>query len=163
MRQSVAEIYDAHADQLYRYALILLTDHAAAEDAMQQVFAKLARNSGTVSGIKNESQYLKTAIRNECFRILADKKRRRQYLQSDTGNALLQQVAPEQGSDEQREEIETALKKLPPEQRETVYLKVYEDMTFKEIAKLLKIEPNTAASRYRYGMDKLRQHLTDRF
>ena len=35
-------------------------------------------------------------------------------------------------------------------------------MTFKEIAKLLKIELNTAASRYRYGMDKLRQHLTGR-
>ena len=110
MRQSVAEIYDAHADQLYRYALILLTDHAAAEDALQQVFAKLARNNGTLRGIKNENQYLKTAIRNECFRILADKKRRRQYQQSDTGEVLLQQVAPEQGSDEQRRKSKPPLK-----------------------------------------------------
>ena len=48
---------------------------------------------------------------------------------------------------------------LPPEQREVVHLKLWEGLTFEEIAAALEIPPNTAASRYRYGLDKLRELL----
>jgi RNA polymerase sigma-70 factor (ECF subfamily) len=51
------------------------------------------------------------------------------------------------------------LRTLPPEQREVLHLKVYEQMTFAQIATALNIPPNTAASRYRYAMDKLRKAL----
>jgi RNA polymerase sigma-70 factor, ECF subfamily len=45
------------------------------------------------------------------------------------------------------------------EQREVVHLKLLEGLTFDEIARLLAIPPNTAASRYRYAIDKLRAGL----
>ncbi|MBV9468194.1 MAG: hypothetical protein JOZ57_02980, partial [Abitibacteriaceae bacterium] len=48
------------------------------------------------------------------------------------------------------------LQQLPIEQREVIALKVAENLTFAEIAALLKISPNTAASRYRYGIERLR-------
>jgi RNA polymerase sigma-70 factor (ECF subfamily) len=40
-----------------------------------------------------------------------------------------------------------------------VHLKLWEELTFEEIAAALEIPPNTAASRYRYGLDKLRERL----
>jgi len=40
-----------------------------------------------------------------------------------------------------------------------VHLKLWEGLTFAEIAATLDIPPNTAASRYRYGLDKLRERL----
>ena len=40
-----------------------------------------------------------------------------------------------------------------------VHLKLWEGLTFEAIAELLEIPLNTAASRYRYGVDKLRQRL----
>jgi RNA polymerase sigma-70 factor (ECF subfamily) len=40
-----------------------------------------------------------------------------------------------------------------------VHLKLWEGLTFEAIARLLDIPPNTAASRYRYGIDKLRTRL----
>jgi len=40
-----------------------------------------------------------------------------------------------------------------------VHLKLWEYLTFEHIAELLDIPPNTAASRYRYGLDKLRERL----
>lgn len=46
---------------------------------------------------------------------------------------------------------------LPAEQKEAVYLKVFDGLTFKEIAAVCGISSNTAASRYRYGIEKLRQ------
>jgi len=55
--------------------------------------------------------------------------------------------------------VETGLSLLPLEQRGVVYLKIWERLTFKEIASVLHIPTNTAASRYRYALDKLRSVL----
>jgi RNA polymerase sigma-70 factor, ECF subfamily len=52
-----------------------------------------------------------------------------------------------------------ALAELPPDQRAVVHLKLWEGLTFEQIAEVLDIPPNTAASRYRYGLDKLRGRL----
>jgi RNA polymerase sigma-70 factor (ECF subfamily) len=56
--------------------------------------------------------------------------------------------------------LETALASLPVEQREVVVLKVYEGLSFKEIAELTDISINTIASRYRYAIEKLRGVLS---
>jgi len=46
---------------------------------------------------------------------------------------------------------------LPAPQREVITLKVWGGLTFAEIAATLDIPPNTAASRYRYGLEELRR------
>jgi RNA polymerase sigma-70 factor (ECF subfamily) len=58
-----------------------------------------------------------------------------------------------------RAELSAALQELPEDQRAIVHLKLWGGMTFEEIADALAISPNTAASRYRYGIDKLRNRL----
>ena len=58
------------------------------------------------------------------------------------------------------EALELAVRELPPEQQEVVTLKIWGDLTFQEIAEALDISINTAASRYRYAMDKLKEKLT---
>ena len=48
---------------------------------------------------------------------------------------------------------------LPAEQREVIVLKIWHEYTFEEIGELLEISPNTAAGRYRYGLQKLKTSL----
>jgi RNA polymerase sigma-70 factor (ECF subfamily) len=48
---------------------------------------------------------------------------------------------------------------LPPEQREVIVLKIWNQCTFEEIGALLDISPNTAAGRYRYGLQKIKSQL----
>ena len=55
--------------------------------------------------------------------------------------------------------LSAALGELPADQRAVVHLKLWEGLTFEQIAELLGIPLNTAASRYRYGLDKLRERL----
>ena len=55
--------------------------------------------------------------------------------------------------------LAAALETLPPEQRAVIHLKLWEDATFEAIAETLGIPANTAASRYRYAIDKLREQL----
>jgi len=48
---------------------------------------------------------------------------------------------------------------LPAAQREVIVLKIWHDYTFEQIGELLEISPNTAAGRYRYGLQKLKACL----
>ena len=52
-----------------------------------------------------------------------------------------------------------ALAALPMEQREVIVLKIWHRCTFDEIGGLLDISPNTAAGRYRYGLQKIKLQL----
>ena len=60
---------------------------------------------------------------------------------------------------ERSNEIEIALKKISPKYREIITLKIWGELTFLEISKALDIPANTAASRYRYGLEALRKIL----
>ena len=55
--------------------------------------------------------------------------------------------------------LESALRELPDEQREIIVLRIWGQMTFEEAAAALEVSPNTAASRYRYGLAKLKDRL----
>jgi RNA polymerase sigma-70 factor (ECF subfamily) len=55
--------------------------------------------------------------------------------------------------------LEAALRALPVEQREVVYLRVHEGLTFQEIADRCAVSINTVASRYRYATAALRRAL----
>jgi hypothetical protein len=62
--------------------------------------------------------------------------------------------------DDRRAAIELALRRLPPEQRDVLVLKIWGELTFEQVAAQLEIPPNTAASRYRYALTTLRRELT---
>jgi len=64
---------------------------------------------------------------------------------------------------ERNQLIQQAMGKLPDIYREVVTLKVWGELTFAEIAVTLEIPANTAASRYRYGLEELRKLTTEAF
>lgn len=71
---------------------------------------------------------------------------------------LLERATPD-ATEEERMILDAALRVLPTEQREVIYLKVYEGLTFQEIADRCAVSINTVASRYRYAMAALRRAL----
>jgi DNA-directed RNA polymerase specialized sigma24 family protein len=68
----IGRLYDQYAAGLYRYALIVLADPAAAADAVQQVFVGLLRGSAVV---ESDERYLRRAVRNECFSTFRRRRR----------------------------------------------------------------------------------------
>ena len=158
----LAALYDRFAPSLFRYAAMILADRSAAADAVQQVFLKLARAGARgpdVNAAESGGRYLRRAVRNECYSFL--RSRRREAVVAVDAK-LLELV---EGVDERPAErlaLEQALRELPPEQREVIHLKVWEGMTFQEIADMAGESINTTASRYRYAIDKLRAILTEK-
>jgi RNA polymerase sigma-70 factor (ECF subfamily) len=148
-RAEVGRLYDQYGAALYRYALMILADTAAAEDAIQQVFTALLSHHRR---LEREERYLRRAVRNECYSQLRGRRR-------NAGDApLLEFTAPDVPPSD-RMAIERGLRDLPPEQREILHLHVFEGRTFQEIADLTGDSINTCASRYRYALAKLKQLL----
>jgi RNA polymerase sigma-70 factor, ECF subfamily len=148
----VGPLYDRYGASLYRYAVMVLADPAAAADVVQTVFVSLLRRG---SSPEFNERYLRRAVRNECFSAL--RQRRRDVLAS----ALpILETGGERDTTDERLALEQALRELPPEQREVIHLKMFEGLTFQEIADVTNESINTIASRYRYGLEKLRAHLT---
>ncbi len=148
-------VYDAYAGPLYRYLVTFFGGAEEAEDALQEVFLGLVRRP-IREPIRDLRHYLFRAAHNQALMVL----RRRKH-QGATEDSLSwidpQACAP--GDCELAMDIDRALRQLPSEQREVVALKVGEDLTFREIAEALGVPQNTAASRYRLALARLRALL----
>jgi len=147
-------LYDEHASAVYRLLLAMLGSADDAQDALSEVFLKAARQD--LRRIREPRAYLLASARHQAISML--RRRRRETpvafddLLFDTGG-----LDPDRAILATR--IAAALRELPPEQREVIVLKVYEELTFADIAAITRTPPNTVASRYRYAVEKLRRAL----
>ena len=117
---------------------------------------RLAGKRKSISDITNLRAYIFRMGRNEALRLIEREKRVR-----EKHSTIRQLPIIEPGPDalEKREDVERlerAMRKLPAKQREVVFLKCVEGFTFAEVAEMSGIPQDTAACRYRYGIEKLR-------
>jgi RNA polymerase sigma factor (sigma-70 family) len=144
------DLYRRFGASLYRYAAALLADRTAADDVIQQVFLAIVRRPDLY--MRSEIHYLRRAVRNECY---SETRRRARLPES----SFLEPVDDRGGDRDERLALEQCLRELPVEQREVVYLHVFEGLTFQEVAARLGDSPNTIAARYRYGLEKVRKMM----
>jgi RNA polymerase sigma-70 factor (ECF subfamily) len=146
--EQVRRLYEIHGRALFAYACAFVRDPSDAEDVIQEVFLRLLR--GVATGSLSPG-YLFRAVRNGA---LNDIRRRSREVDLD---GEVQWLESSSDSTETALALQSALRVLPEEQREVVVLRVWGQLTFEEIAGVMDISPNTAASRYRYGLMKLKE------
>jgi len=154
--ESLERLYDRHAHALYRYARSLTGSAEDAEDALQAVFVRLAR-SGRMPD--DPRSYLMKAVRNQCLVAIRGRSRRQQAARRLAEEPVSPGSAVSEGGGGA---VSEAIRSLPLEQREVLVLKAVEQMTFEEIAAMTGVSANTAASRYRYAVARLRRLLQER-
>lgn len=158
--RELERLYDEHAQALFAYLLNVTRGEAETRDVLQEVFIRLAREPGLLDGAREPRAFLLRLAHN-----LAVDRFRRRGSREDREEAWaaerLQPFAATPDPDEAafREALADALADLPPDQRSVVHLKLWEGLTFEAVSALLEIPLNTAASRYRYGIDKLQARL----
>jgi len=152
---ALAMIYDLHAGALYRLLFALLGRADDAEDALQEVFVKLALKS--CSHVEDLRPYLFRMARNEAINMLRRRKREHRLMENYGEEKETTSPNGDATFNAAHHDWQRLLARLPLEQREIIALKIWEEMTFAEIAHIVKTSPNTAASRYRYGIERLRK------
>ena len=153
-------LYDEHAQALFAFLLNFTRDEDDTREVLQEVFVKLARQPELLRGARNERTFLLRLTHNLAIDLMRRRGTRGKH-HEQFGAERISVFAPAEDPDGPafREALSAALGELPPDQRAVVHLKLWEHLTFEQIADALEIPPNTAASRYRYGLDKLRERL----
>jgi RNA polymerase sigma-70 factor, ECF subfamily len=156
----LARVYDDHAQALFAFLLNFTRHETETKDLLQELFAKLAKQPGLLDAVRDERAFLIRLAHNQAIdamRRRGAREKKHELFAVESFAMFVTSADP----DEQvfRQALADALLELPPEQRAVVHLKLWEGFTFETIAEALDIPPNTAASRYRYGLDKLRKRL----
>jgi RNA polymerase sigma-70 factor (ECF subfamily) len=156
----IERLYDEHAQALYAFLLNLTRDEADTRDLLQDIFIKLTRDPELLAGVRDERAFLVRLAHNAAIDLIRRRATRDKTRELFTAENI-SPFAPSSDPDEQtfRATLAEALAELPEDQRAVVHLKLWEGLTFEQIAGALDIPLNTAASRYRYGLDKLRERL----
>jgi RNA polymerase sigma-70 factor (ECF subfamily) len=153
-------LYDDHSQALFGFLLNFTRNEADTYDLLQELFIRLAQRPRLLEGVRDIRAFLLRLSHNLAVDLIRRRGTRHNY-QERWCDEVLPLFAPavEPDAIEFREAVAGALGELPAEQRAVIHLKLWEGVTFEQIADLLEISNNTAASRYRYGIDKLRQRL----
>jgi RNA polymerase sigma-70 factor (ECF subfamily) len=151
--EGYAILYDRLSRSMLRAACAMLGASDEAEDTVQDVFVELVRRRDRLGQVQDLDAYVFAMLRNGVRRRLERRVREEHHLRQ-----IVPAGAEEPGSFFP-DELTEALKTLPAEQREVVALKIDGGLTFAQIAGILDVNPNTAASRYRYAIEKLREVL----
>ena len=153
-------LYDEHAPVLFAFLLNLTRSGPDTRDLLQELFVKLARRPELLDRVRDKRTYLLSLAHNltvDLMRRRSTRERNYEQLAAESFPVFAATANPDEKAF--RDALALALSELPPDQRAVLHLKLWEGLTFDGIARALDIPANTAASRYRYGIDKLRERL----
>ncbi|HMM12555.1 MAG TPA: sigma-70 family RNA polymerase sigma factor [Bacteroidales bacterium] len=155
-----------HQSRVFSYILMLVRDRQLADDIFQDTFIKVIRtlHSGTYN---EEGKFIQWVMRI-AHNLIIDHFRKAKRLPTVDGGGdevrLIDRLGHKDASVEEKlvndqihEHVRKMIDFLPEEQREVLYLRMYADMSFKEIAELTNVSINTALGRMRYALLNLRK------
>jgi len=156
-------LYKRHGDSLYRYLLRLSLNRATAEDLFQEAWGKIIKARLNYRPTAKFSTFLFRVAHNCFIDYLRRNKRHTAEanidpdLSADPGNTPEELTERHQA----RQRLSDALQQIPNEQREVFLLREEAGLSIDEIAAVTGVNRETAKSRLRYAIDKLKTTLAD--
>lgn len=159
----VAELYDRYAEEIGSFLRGVLRNSDLAAEALQNTFAKAVESGHTA-----REETLKGWLFRVAFHEAALLRRRGQVHErslrqmarnTQAANESAEQPYERLARDETRAAVRRALRELPPDQRQVVQMRIYEEKSFAEIAADLSLPLGTVLTRMRLAMQKLSRHM----
>jgi len=160
-RDALRRIYEKYRDYLLITAFALCHDKNLAEDAVHDTFVRFAENVKTFELTGNLKAYLAVCVANKVRDFFRSRTCATVPLDESNAGLVLADPASMIEVNEQLRLLGAALAELPDEQRETVVLRIYGRMRFKDIAKSTGVSVNTIKGRYRYAINRLRSIMNE--
>lgn len=169
------ELLRRHQRPVLNFIFRYVGNRSTAEDLVQDVFMRIIRRASSYKREAKFTTWLYTIARNICI----DHSRRMQHRRAasldhpvradgEDRRTLGESIASPDAATDRRaigrqlgKQIKVAVDNLADDQREVFLMREYLGLPFKEIAEIVGIPENTAKSRMRYALEKLRQDLAE--
>lgn len=159
-------LVDRYQNKIFSYVLMLVKDKQLADDIFQDTFLKIIRT--IKAGVyKEEGKFIQFAMRiahNLIIDYFRKAKRlpmvdptKEDYDMLDNARFTDPSIEEQIITDQIHDDIRKMIEYLPEEQREVLVMRMYDDMSFKEIADATNVSINTALGRMRYALINLRK------
>lgn len=160
-RRAFSELVQRHQRGLLRLCLRFLREPSAAEDAVQESFIKAYEKIHTFAG--------RSSFKSWLFQIAVNTAKNRLRGNGQQMHVNIEDVhlgvdpGAESGmvQTDLREAIRDEVDKLPERQRIALTLRIFEDLSFKEIAQIMSCPYDTAKANYRHGLMRLKERLEE--
>jgi RNA polymerase sigma-70 factor (ECF subfamily) len=144
-------LYDQHGPAILR-CLYRLVGPRMAEDVLQDTFVQAVTHVERLDGVVSPKAWLFKVAKN-----IASNHLRKKSAQADVVWSSLAQSSPQE--DSRLNPMRRAIQALPSNQRETILLRWYDELSYEEIAQILQIPLGTVRSRLHHALRKLRQQM----
>ncbi len=164
-------LINRHQTRIFSYIMMLVKDRQLADDIFQDTFIKIIRTIKNET-YKEEGKFIQWAMRIAHNLIIDHFRKSKRIPYTDVQNDnydFMENIGLADPSVEQQmitdqihEDLRQLITFLPDEQREVLYLRLYAEMSFKDIAELTNVSINTALGRMRYALINMRKMITEK-
>lgn len=159
--RALISIFDRFAKALYNYGIKIYHDHESVKDTVQELFIELWKNRQNLSDTDSIKFYLFKALRFKLQRVKKSKINRDllSLSQIDDGVSPSHEffVIAEQALFEQRQRLMKMLDSLTPRQREAIFLRYFEEMSYDRIAGIMEMNKQSVYNLIHAGICQLRE------
>lgn len=151
---------------LYRYGYKFCGNRQRTEDELQNLFLKIWTDREKLGDVEAVKTYLWTALRRRL--IAAAEKRTREQKKTENPASesafflsIEEFIVKGEQKEIQRKHLKKAIDEISPKQREVLYLKFYEGMSYEEIEEIMGVNYQVARNYLYLGLRKLRKRLPE--
>jgi len=155
-RDAMRTLYNRHRIRVFRFAIRLVDDDAAAEDVVSEAFIEVWRQAGRFEGRSSVSTWIMSIVRFKALSV------HRRHSESDLDLKVAETIADPSLSPEQivletdrRVQLRACLSQLSPDHRAIMDLVYYHDKTIEEVAEIVGAPKNTIKTRMFYARRRL--------
>ena len=166
--QALALLYNKYSQKLYTYGRRFSQDPDFIKDCIQDLFVNLQQKKEKLANPPSVKNYLYKALRNIIFRALSQKSKSialdslPETYDFTVAFSHEHQLVTQQITQEQKEKLIHAFTQLTPRQKEAVFLRFYDNLSYEEIAGIMSINSIKATRNLVYrSLEALRKHLLD--
>lgn len=161
--QTFSYIFHKHYSFLYNYGAKLTTDKDLIKDSIQELFIILWESRSRLGNTVSIKFYLLKSFRRHVIRTLAannkyiDKNHLLESYDFEKVSSCERELIESQSSLQQQEHLQQALSRLSPRQKEVVYLKFYENMSYHEITEITSLNYQSVRNYIHQAIQALRR------
>lgn len=160
--ESFGELFRRYYQPLFQFGSKFSTDRDLLEDCIQELFVELWQNK-TQTDVRSVKAYLFKALKYKLFRALQKKSGLAlTTINEDTGFEFSHEtlLISKQESDEKSTKVIAAMRELSNRQKEIIYLKFYQELTYEEVSEIMGINYQAARNLFHHSVKALRKILS---